>query len=221
MVAAYLSLPGALMKRARKEPSGSPAAASQAATALALELMTFSLMRRANIVGLDLIRHFKKVTPAADSPLHLVVPAGEVKNEVPLEFPIVLQTRKLLDEYVAHFRPHLGDAETSWLFPWRSGQHISADLLYHWLKRAGREVAGIELRPHLIRHIGARLFLDSEPGRIGVVSRVLGHRSISTTQAHYVDADIRRDVEHFDRVVLQRRTESAAQCFRAPRRRRR
>jgi len=53
-----------------------------------------------------------------------------------------------------------------------------------------------------MRHIGAKLYLDQNPGAYEVVRRVLGHKSLSTTVNNYTGLEIEAAVKHFDAVIL-------------------
>jgi integrase len=69
--------------------------------------------------------------------------------------------------------------------------------------------AGLRVNPHLFRHIGAKLFLDGNPGAYEVVRRVLGQRSIETTTNYYTGCETAAAVRHFDAEILKlRRTGS-------------
>ena len=53
-----------------------------------------------------------------------------------------------------------------------------------------------------MRHIGAKLYLDQNPGAYEVVRRVLGHKSLSTTVNNYTGRKLEAAVKHFDAVIL-------------------
>lgn len=53
-----------------------------------------------------------------------------------------------------------------------------------------------------MRHIGAKLYLDENPGAYEVVRRILGHKSLSTTVNNYTGLEIEAAVKHFDAVIL-------------------
>jgi site-specific recombinase XerD len=61
------------------------------------------------------------------------------------------------------------------------------------------------VHPHLFRHIGAKLFLDDNPGAYEVVRRVLGHRAIATTTNFYTGLETAAAVRHFDATILNLR----------------
>ena len=55
---------------------------------------------------------------------------------------------------------------------------------------------------HLMRHLGAKLYLDENPGAYEVVRRVLAHKSMSTTINSYTGLETEAAVRHFDAVIL-------------------
>jgi len=60
--------------------------------------------------------------------------------------------------------------------------------------------AGIDLHPHLFRHIAAWFILRENPGDRGMVQRVLGHRSIAAADA-YSGLEAFLAVERFDTLI--------------------
>ena len=60
---------------------------------------------------------------------------------------------------------------------------------------------------HLMRHLGALLYLDRNPGSYEIVRRVLGHKRLSTTVGNYTGAETDAAIEHFDAVILGIRNE--------------
>jgi integrase len=53
-----------------------------------------------------------------------------------------------------------------------------------------------------MRHIGAKLYLDENPGAYEVVRRLLGHKSMSTTVNNYTGLETDSAVKHYDAVIL-------------------
>jgi integrase len=82
--------------------------------------------------------------------------------------------------------------------------------------RAVRQGTGIELHPHLFRHIAGKLLLDEHPGDQGTVQRMLGHNSIRTTMATYTGAETRAAIRRYDEVVLGLRAQALNRAGVAP-----
>ena len=92
--------------------------------------------------------------------------------------------KKAMYDYISEDR--LDNSE--YLFPSnRTSGHISTSMVRSMIKRAGKK-AGIEgdhLHPHSLRHSYAHILLDcgNEPA---VVSKLLGHANVATTQSFYL-----------------------------------
>jgi hypothetical protein len=87
----------------------------RAQVALAIQLLTAAPVRIGNLARIDLERNLIAIGGRRER-LHLHVAAGEVKNEVELEFPLGPDTRQLLATYLERFRPRLLRQASRWLF---------------------------------------------------------------------------------------------------------
>ncbi|MBV1800660.1 tyrosine recombinase XerC [Siccirubricoccus sp. G192] len=178
-------------------------AALLAQDALAIELLLMAPLRISNLVGLDIERHLDRRSGA----LHLVIRGYEVKNGDPLDYPLPLESTALLDRYLKDFRKRLAPKGSTALFPGRDGSSKDRHSFGQRISRTVRTHTGLEVHPHLFRHIGAKLFLDANPGGYEVVRRVLGHRSMQTTRDFYTGLESPAAVRHFDRTILGLRTD--------------
>ena len=78
-------------------------------------------MRSINLATLRLDQHI--VQPGGTrGEMFIVLPAGEVKNSQPMEYPIPAESAALIRSYMRDYRPRLCGAESPWLFPGRGGQ---------------------------------------------------------------------------------------------------
>ena len=77
----------------------------------------------------------------------------------PLEFPLPPALLRLLDLYLGRHRHLLRGKDEGWLFPGEKGGPKHAVSLAGQIKRAVRHRAGLEVHPHLFRHIAAKLLL--------------------------------------------------------------
>ena len=62
--------------------------------------------------------------------------------------------------------------------------------------RIARRYAGVDLSPHQLRHLAAKILLDNSPGAFEVVKQVLGHENLKTTVNAYAGIDTRRACRH-------------------------
>jgi integrase len=53
-----------------------------------------------------------------------------------------------------------------------------------------------------MRHIGAKLWLQENPGNFEVVRRVLGHKSLTTITRSYIEFDDQAAVRLYDNIIL-------------------
>ncbi len=205
-----LNLPARLVAKA-KRGTLSRKVALMVQTALAIELLIFAPIRIGNLVRLDRNRNFVWARSAGQRALHLVIPAVEVKNEVDLEYPLPQETVALLDLYTSTYQPVLTRGNpSSLLFPGQGQGPKRPNGFCLQISSTIKRETGLEMNPHLFRHLGALLHLESHPGEYEVVRRVLGHKSINTTLQNYAGLEIAAAVRHFDQTILARRSETTS-----------
>lgn len=212
-----LLLPGALMSEAMRQPP-SPKAAVKAQIALGIEILLNAPVRGRNLIGLRLDRHLVRVGKT----MTIVLPAEETKTAEPLEYPLPADLVRMIELYLARFRPLLGRGASPYLFPSMEGdQKHQATLAIH-IQRTLQTRAGITMTSHQFRHLCAKLYLDANPGAYAAVQHVLGHTSIKTTMNFYAGMNTARAARVYDEVIANRRQQLADRAgsgFR-PRRRR-
>ena len=142
--------------------------------AVAIELLLMCMIRRENLVSLDANRHFRWSRAGRAGVCHLAIAAEEVKNGEPLDFELPQEAADLLRLYLDRYQRLLGNTPSSWLFPGRTGQAPKNESGFSTqITDCVFKHTGIELHPHLFRHIGAKLHLDACPGSYEVLRRVL------------------------------------------------
>jgi integrase len=199
--AALLTLPATLEKLARRKGM-SRSAARQIQTAMMIELLLHAPIRLANFVALNIRQHFVRRGRA----FHLVIPPHDVKNEEPLEFPLPPELVRLFDLYVHSYRPLLLEKQDDgWLWPGRGGGCKHRTAVRDQIVTALRRHAGLEMNPHLFRHLAGKLWLQQAPGNYEAVRRLLGHRSIDTTTMFYTGFDTAAAAKRYHDQVLRAR----------------
>jgi integrase len=73
------------------------------------------------------------------------------------------------------------------------------------VSKASRKHVGLELGPHLFRHIIAKIVVEREPGLINDVSRMLGHKSVNTTYGVYLGTETPAASRRINRLLLDTR----------------
>ena len=215
--AMLLCFPAEFMRRAAS-PSLKPAVAARLAMyAVAMEILLICPMRRGNLAALRLDQHLHRPDPRSRRPTHIIIEAGEVKNENAIHWPIPPETGALIETYLTRHRSHLVDPGNPYLFgigdKQRAGQFLGSALAKIITRETG---AGFNV--HLARHFAAWNFLQQNPGQYEVIRQVLGHRNIRVTMAYYVGLEAAAAARHFDQTILrERRTVRtvAARAFRS------
>jgi integrase len=214
-VAGLLKLPDELMRQARRHRNLQRGAV-RAQMAVAIEILLMAPIRMSNLVKLDTERNL--IRPGQGRALHIVIAAEEVKNREPLEYPLPSESVELLERYIREFRPHLTSKRNTALFPGIADGPKNQAFFGDQISRAVRAHTGLQVHPHLFRHIAAKLFLDANPGAYEVVRRVLAHRSIDTTTGFYTGLETPAAVRHFDKTILHLRRESSIEGYKRAKR---
>ena len=202
-VSRLLLLPARLEALAKR--SGGRDSAVLMQMAVAIELLIMSPVRISNLANLELDENLFWIRPGRQGPLLLSIQPEDVKNRQPIEFELPDESAQLIARYLDRYRPLLFDDPGSWLFPGRDGRAKRPNGLGQQIGRHIRKHAGLEVNVHLMRHIGAKLYLDQNPGSHEVVRRVLAHRSLETTTAFYTGFETKAAARHFDEVILDKR----------------
>jgi hypothetical protein len=95
-----LNLPESVMKSLARLPDPGYNDAVRAQTALAIAIELVAPLRAKNLAGLRLDRHLIRSRPGPGAVIHLVIPLGEVKNKIPLEFELPPDVVRILELYL-------------------------------------------------------------------------------------------------------------------------
>lgn len=192
-------LPFALAKplRSIKVPTSTQALLMQ--WALALMILTFCPLRIGTLCVLRLDKHLVWSRSNMRGDLTLEFETGELKNDDPASLPLPKECADL-----AHFRPALIDGPSQYLFASRSGLHSrNRSLLSRQLFRLIHRRIGLEVNPHLYRHIVHLVILQRLPGAYAMVSRVLTHRALQTAVDNYSSYDAELSMRAFQQLVRE------------------
>jgi integrase len=198
------------MRQARRQRNLQRGAV-RAQMAVAIEILLMAPVRMSNLTTLDIEKNLVRL--GQGRALHIVIGGEQVKNGEPLDYPLPPESVDLLERYIREFRPHLTSAGNTALFPGIGGGSKNQAFFGTQISRTVCAHTGLRVHPHLFRHIGAKLFLDANPGAYEVVRRVLGHRSIDTTTGFYTGLETAAAVRHFDKTILHLRRESGAEGY--------
>lgn len=171
-------------------------------TAAALELLLMRPVRRKNIVELRLDENVIKTGKET----FILLPSGQVKNDLELHYKLPRESAALLDFYVKKLLPLFDSNPKGWLFPGENEErHKCGEQFGRNFTKTIRELTGLYLYPHLTRHFGAYLYLNENPGAFEVVRRVLAHKSLTTTTRSYISFEEEGAVKLYDNLILRMR----------------
>jgi integrase len=200
--ATLLQLPRQLVAEAVRGDRGGAAEAVAVQSALAIAIELTAPLRVHTLAKLNLDRHIVRSRPGLRGVVHLVIPACDVKNRVPLELELPPRVVEILDLYWQRFRQRLVCQPENWLFPGRSGHKDSAGLSTQ-ISRTIHKATGLQMHTHLFRHLAGFLILSRNPGEFETVRLLLGHRSIETTIAFYCGMQQATAFRRYDEVISE------------------
>jgi integrase len=187
---AFLDLPGRVAQEVEKKDTGSRKDALRVMLALAVGLLTASVLRADNFTGLEVGRHLVEIRRGRTRVWHIVIPAAEAKTNAPYETKLPERIYGLLESYLQTYRLRVNASPGPWLFPGPTGRRNTTTFSKLISNFVQREV-GIRLNVHLVRHVAVKLHLDEHPEDIETARQLLGHRSSTTTLRSY--AELRTD----------------------------
>jgi integrase len=123
------------------------------------------------------------------------IPAAETKTRAPIELPWPEMLVPHLEIYLAHYRAgiaalrHSGAGTASdalWLSMY--GPAMTDNGIYDLIVARTSEGLGQPVNPHLFRDCAATSVAIEDPVHVGIASRLLGHRTGSTTERYYNQA---------------------------------
>jgi len=162
--------------------------------AIASDILLARAPRRANVTGIRL-----SWISRASGTARIVVPNVEVKgrdsDDPDLHIPLDEHASARLKLFIEKLRAKAlrpGDDDNPYLFP-AQGEGCALGRPYNGLlgrlARHTKRIAGFTMNPHLYRHFLGWLWLKEDPDRLPDVQRLLGHKRLETTLAHYAEID--------------------------------
>lgn len=209
-LAMLLHFPEELLQRVQDPESGlSPLAAARLiAYAVALEILIVFPMRRSNLAGLRLDKHLQWLNTRRMPVSHIFLSKDEMKGKAGFQWQLPAQSAALIETYLKHYRPLLTGVANQHLFPGPGLKGRSAHELAIGLCGLIEKELGLTVNLHLLRHFGAWIYLNRNPGAYEVVRQILGHKDVRVTIAFYTALEMDAAVRHFDATVLQERAET-------------
>lgn len=181
----FLVLPEIVIEelRKKKQKTKADAVAAQAAVMWAIALC--APLRGDNAVqlreGETLLWH----GTGRNRILRVVIPGDKTKNEVPLRFVLRPDVVRLYLMFKREFYPLLGYPDGGYICPGRDRAYKRASQLSERLAKLSSKRLGIRMTAHKWRHAVGYIYLLHNPGCYESVRRMLGHKSVKTTEKYY------------------------------------
>jgi Phage integrase family len=177
-------------------------AAVKAGVALSIQFELVAPMWLANLAALHLEKNIIRIG-GPEPAYHLVIPPDDVKNDLPLEYPLPKVVSEMLDCFLAVFRPRLCRSDNLWLFPGKHDGHKTKGTLSGQIIKCIVRELGIRVTPHQFRHLAAAFILEKDPANYEFVRRVLGHKNLQTTINFYIGLETVEAVRKFSAMALE------------------
>jgi integrase len=206
--AMLLRLPVELMRRAKLPDTTPREAARLARMAVMVEILSVCPIRLASLRAIRIDHSLLRLGNHGRLTSHLRIEAADTKTGQEVQWPLPLESAKLLETYITHHRPSLVPDANLYLFPGEGLEPLSHNGLRESLGRTIDRLIGITVTPHLFRHFAAYNFLTTNPGQYELVRRVLGHASVETTIANYCGLEADAAAKVFDDMLLRQRRET-------------
>jgi hypothetical protein len=158
--------------------------------AVALSILTYAPVRIGTLSILRADRHLRWSAPRMGGELVIDIDGDETKNGQSHSFPLPPDCANLIRLYLVKYHPRLVVGGNPYLFTSDlPGRPKRSDTLGKQLSRLVRRSLGLEVNPHLYRHLVHLVVLNRVPGAYAMISRILGHRSLETALRNYATED--------------------------------
>ncbi len=158
---------------------------------LIIAFLALHPVRRRNLVNFELGKNLLRQRVR-----YMVSFAGsETKNGAPLELPLADVLVQPMNQYLDIWRPVLMARTGRWARPagasvWVSsdGSPLGQEGMSGRIELRTREAFGKAINPHAFRDASATTLVIADPARARSAAPLLGHRSLATTEKHYIQA---------------------------------
>ena len=175
-----------ILKELKKLKSLSRRDAVKGSLAVVLSILTYCPLRIGSICKMRLDQHLQWSSPAMKGDLSLVFAEGELKNGEPGSYPLPSECAQAIRWYIVNCRPLLLTNDSPFLFP---SSDVQRPKLKGEVSQQVRHLIhyriGLDVNPHLFRHVVHLVVLRRFPGAYALISRILSHRSLETALRNY------------------------------------
>ena len=128
----------------------------------------------------------------------------ETKNRTAIDEKVDSALTPYLDTYLDEIRPQFpGAADHEMLWPSRKGGPLTAWAIYQRVTMRTRRAFGMPVNLHTFRHCAVTAISRDDPKMIMVAPELLGHKSFTTTDKHYIVKARQNDATHRYHEILQ------------------
>jgi excisionase family DNA binding protein len=186
-----IDLPEQVWRRARKQLASSRRPFIDLQSALAIDLLLHTGLRMENLSTLNFENHLHW-PQGHGKPALLVLPGDETKNREPYEAEIPAYLLDRLWVYRDEIAPKVtGKRPDAMFIAWAGTPRGQATLSLAIVKTV-RKHLGVEMTPHMFRHLVAKITLDANPGAHELGRQLLGQKNLKTFTNFYAGIDTRR-----------------------------
>jgi integrase/recombinase XerD len=175
---------------------------------LMISVLSVRPLRLKNLLGLELSRTFVR----RGDTWWIDIPAEESKTRDPIEMPLPQELTAVIDDYLRDCRPILCRRQGRWAAEIGNALWVSADgspmrdrSAHDRITEHTRAAFGHPINPHLFRDCVATSIAEDDPDHFGFAARLLGHRSLRTTERYYDHARSRSAIRRHQELVTDLR----------------
>jgi integrase len=151
---------------------------------LMIAMLAVAPMRRASFSKLCLDDNVIKIA----GHWRIYLPTNMVKTRVAQDFAVPEGLGCYLDDYIATYRAAFPLAQHhKGMWPYRH-RPMSDKMVRRYVRKHTLERLGYAVSPHDFRRAAASFVAEFDPGNVRAVKDLLGHKSFSMTEKHYIDA---------------------------------
>lgn len=152
---------------------------------LLVAILLSAPLRLRNLTMIRIDIHLLNISDA----WHLRFCGAETKTGRPLHLVLSGDLSEYIQRYLDDIRPKLpGSAFTDRLWLACKGRPMAHQTIYDRICRTTKRLFGAPINPHTFRSIAATMLAEASPNDALRARPLLGHASLETTEAHYINA---------------------------------
>ena len=172
---------------------------------LIIALLASLPVRRRTLAALQLNKHLMR----SGNLWWLDIPAEDVKNRRPLEYPLSEGLSRRLTVYLNEIRSGLPGAAThGYLWVSGRGRPLGGQVIYNAVYKRTRQALGFSVALHRFRRAAATFWSVRDPKNVRGAKDLLGHKRFDTTDQNYIMSQSRQAGRAFAQVVARIRAAS-------------